>query len=308
MVKIRMWQTPKRMECLNERSAPSSSTGQVSPSSAAEIMAEIHKLVGLDSVKKFIKELRSFITIQQLRQKEKLVAEPVVLHMVFKGNPGTGKTTVARLLGRLFKQIGVLNKGHIIEVERADLVGEYIGHTAKRTRDQIKKALGGVLFIDEAYSLTGGGEKDFGKETIDALVLNMENHKNDLILILAGYQHEMDNFIETNPGLRSRFPIQITFPDYTTAELMDIAAIMLECRQYLLTSEATAYLRILIKNRVQQHCNSGNARMVRNLIERVMRLQAVRLVNRQLPVVERADLMLITKEDLVNTADDLAEN
>ena len=127
-------------------------------------------MVGLHGVKKLIEEIHSYIEIQKMRQKEKLAAEPLGLHMIFKGNPGTGKTTVARILGKLFKEVGVLPKGHLVEVERADLVGEYIGHTAQKTRDQIKRALGGILFIDEAYSLARGGDKDFGKEAIDALV------------------------------------------------------------------------------------------------------------------------------------------
>ena len=273
----------------------------------SEIIQEIDNLVGLNSVKKLIRELQAFIDIQKLRQKEKLAYEPMVLHMIFKGSPGTGKTTVARLLGQLFKEMGVLNKGHIIEVERADLVGEYIGHTAKRTRDQIKKGLGGILFIDEAYSLARGGEKDFGKEAIDAMVKAMEDNKDNLILILAGYKQEMEIFLETNPGLRSRFPIHITFPDYSTQELMNIADVMLKERQYTLTDDAKDQLRFLIKGRAQQHRNSGNARMVRNLIERAMRLQAVRLVTNHSHKLSREDLMTITVDDLVNAYDDLTE-
>jgi stage V sporulation protein K len=137
---------------------------------AREIMSELYALIGLFSVKKLIEEIYAFVEIQKLRNKEKLATEPLVLHMIFKGNPGTGKTTVARILGKLFKEVGVLPRGHLIEVERADLVGEFIGHTAHKTREQVKKAFGGILFIDEAYSLARGGEKDFGKEAIDALV------------------------------------------------------------------------------------------------------------------------------------------
>lgn len=266
------------------------------PAGAAAILQELNALVGLDGVKKLIEEIYAFVEIQKRRQKEKLVTEPLVLHMIFKGNPGTGKTTVARILGKLFKEVGVLPKGHSVEVERADLVGEFIGHTAQKTREQIKKALGGILFIDEAYSLARGGEKDFGKEAIDALVKGMEDHRDNLILILAGYQDEMDWFIEANPGLRSRFPVHITFPDYNLRELLAIADLMLHQRQYVLTNGAREELRFLIEKERRRHEHSGNARLVRNLIERAIRRQAVRLLNRR-DSLTRDDLMAIVRED-----------
>lgn len=262
-----------------------------------EIMKELDQLVGLQGVKKLVGEIHAFVEIQRRRQKEKLATEPQVLHMIFKGNPGTGKTTVARIIGRLFKEMGVLPKGHLVEVERADLVGEYIGHTAQKTREQIKKALGGIMFIDEAYSLARGGEKDFGREAIDALVKGMEDHKDNLILILAGYRHEMEWFVETNPGLRSRFPIHITFPDYTTGELLAIADLMLQKRQYRLSAGARDELRLILEETRLNHIHSGNARLVRNLIERAIRQQAVRLVRRG--HVSREELMTITREDML---------
>lgn len=268
-----------------------------------EILNELDQLIGLSSVKKLVREIQAFVEIQKLRQKEKLMYEPMVLHMIFKGNPGTGKTTVARIIGRLFKEINVLPKGHLIEVERADLVGEYIGHTAAKTRDQIKKALGGILFIDEAYSLARGGEKDFGKEAIDSMVASMENNKDNLIIILAGYQDEMDYFLETNPGLRSRFPIHITFPDYSIDELMEIADLMLKQRQYILAPIARDQLIKILDKQTQLHEHSGNARLVRNLIERAMRHQAVRLVGKK--NISRQDLMTINKEDLTEALGDL---
>lgn len=216
---------------------------------------------------------------------------------MFKGNPGTGKTTVARIVSRLFKEMGILDKGHVVEVERADLVGEYIGHTAHKTREQLKKSLGGVLFIDEAYSLARGGEKDFGKEAIDTLVKNMEEYKDNLILILAGYKREMEWFLETNPGLRSRFPIIIDFPNYTVQELMDIADLMLTKRQYQLSEEGKAELENILNQRLKNsHEHSGNARLVRNLIEKAIRTQAVRLVNEN--NITRNDLILISQEDI----------
>jgi stage V sporulation protein K len=262
-----------------------------------EVLQELDSLIGLKSVKKLIIELQAFIEIQKRREKENLLTDKLVLHAIFKGNPGTGKTTVARIIGRLFKEIGVLKKGHVIEVERADLVGEYIGHTALKTREQIKRALGGVLFLDEAYSLARGGEKDFGKEAIDTIVKAMEDHKDNLVLILAGYKEEMSWFLQSNPGLRSRFPLHIDFPDYSIQELLAIAEQMLQKRQYQLTEEAKKelenilYQKIIIK---QEH--NSNARLVRNLIEKAIRQQAVRLVNQF--QVTRNDLILITWHDI----------
>lgn len=262
----------------------------------AEILNELETYVGLATVKKLIRELLAFVEIQKRRTREKLVADPLVLHMIFRGNPGTGKTTVARLVGRLFKEMGVLQKGHIIECERADLVGEYIGHTAQKTREQLKKALGGILFIDEAYSLARGGEKDFGKEAIDTLVKAMEDNKENLVLILAGYRQEMEWFLQTNPGLRSRFPIHIDFPDYTLEELLLIGNSMLKSRQYELTPEGADALRLQLRNLLNIHPYAGNARLVRNLVEKTIRKQAVRLF--QKPSSSREELMQILPVDI----------
>ncbi|NHM25610.1 stage V sporulation protein K [Desulfofundulus sp. TPOSR] len=311
MVKIRLWQNHSEQNGTLEnerRNLPVFSPGgqpeknhgggeDQRQKNVREIMKELDSLVGLAGVKKLVGEIHAFVEIQRRRQREKLATEPQVLHMVFKGNPGTGKTTVARIIGRLFKEVGVLPKGHLVEVERADLVGEYIGHTAQKTRDQIKKALGGILFIDEAYSLARGGEKDFGREAIDALVKGMEDHKDNLILILAGYRQEMEWFMESNPGLRSRFPIHITFPDYTTTELLAIADLMLKKRQYHLSPGARDELRLILEETRSLHVHSGNARLVRNLIERAIRQQAVRLVRKG--QVSREELMTITREDIL---------
>ncbi|MDA8442164.1 MAG: AAA family ATPase [Peptococcaceae bacterium] len=265
-----------------------------------EVLLELDALIGLRMVKKLIKEIQAYVEIQKRRCKEKLVAEPLVLHMVFRGNPGTGKTTVARIVGKLLKEMGFLQKGHITEVERADLVGEYIGHTAQKTREQAKRALGGVLFIDEAYSLARGGEKDFGKEAIDVLVKCMEDHKDNLILVLAGYKDEMDWFLQTNPGLRSRFPIHIDFPDYSIEELMQIADLMLTKRQYKLTLDARLELRRLLTDQIMHgHQHSGNARLVRNMIERAIRRQAVRLF-RQVEF-SREELLTILPIDFIDS-------
>ncbi|WP_066635598.1 AAA family ATPase [Desulfolucanica intricata] len=264
----------------------------------SKILNELNSLIGLKNVKKLINEIYAFVEIQKRRQKENLVTEPLVLHMIFKGNPGTGKTTVARIIGKLFKELGVLTKGHLVEVERADLVGEYIGHTAQSTREQIKKAMGGILFIDEAYSLARGGEKDFGKEAIDTIVKSMEDYKDNLILILAGYQDEMEWFIETNPGLRSRFPIIINFPDYSISELLAIGDLMLKQRQYKLSSGSREELRVVLEKKVKDHKHSGNARLVRNIIEQAIRHQAVRLIKFKEKGISREDLMSIKREDI----------
>ncbi|HHY27949.1 MAG TPA: AAA family ATPase [Desulfitobacterium dehalogenans] len=272
-------------------------------STTAEIIAELNALVGLTTVKRLIYEIQAYIDIQKRRTREKLAAEPLVLHMIFRGNPGTGKTTVARLIGRLFKEMNVLQKGHIIECERADLVGEYIGHTAQKTRDMVKKALGGILFIDEAYSLARGGEKDFGKEAIDALVKAMEDHKNDLILILAGYKHEMEWFLQTNPGLRSRFPIHIDFPDYAIEELLSIGDSMLKTRQYQFTSDARDAFRFMLQGVLNSHPYAGNARLVRNMVEKAIRKQAVRLYEKS--TSSREELMGILPCDLSLEDEDL---
>lgn len=264
-----------------------------------DVMKELNELIGLDSVKKLVLEMQAFIKIQRKRNIEGLLAEPLVLHMIFKGNPGTGKTTVARLLGKMFKQMNILQKGHTIEVERADLVGEYIGHTAQKTRQQISRAIGGILFIDEAYSLARGGTKDFGKEAVDTLVKAMEDHKNNLIVILAGYKDEMEWFLQTNPGLRSRFPIIIEFDDYSIEELMQIAEKMAKSREYKLSLNAfKKFKEILLKSQVDPNFDKmGNARLVRNILEKAIRRQALRLVNKK--NITREDLVYIKGEDLV---------
>lgn len=264
------------------------------------VMAELDGLIGLAPVKELVREIAAFVEIQRRRAAEQLCTEPMALHMIFKGNPGTGKTTVARLIGRMFCALGVLPRGHLVECERADLVGEYIGHTAQRTREHIRKALGGVLFIDEAYSLARGGEKDFGKEAIDTLVKAMEDHKDQLIVILAGYRDEMDYFLMANPGLRSRFPIHVDFPDYSPEELFQIAQRMCQERQYRLSPSAALRLKRLLAEGAAATPYAGNARFVRNVIERAVRRQAVRLVRRR--QVSRDDLVTLEAADVTEAA------
>lgn len=263
-----------------------------------EIEKELSTLVGLEEMKKTIREIYAWLYVNKKREEEGLKTGKQVLHMMFKGNPGTGKTTVARLLGKLFFNMNVLSKGHLIEAERADLVGEYIGHTAQKTRDLIKKALGGILFIDEAYSLARGGEKDFGKEAIDTLVKHMEDKGNEFVLILAGYSREMDQFLSLNPGLQSRFPLVIDFPDYTVNQLMEISGIMLKEREYALSKEAEWKLRdhlTMVKN--QMPFTFSNGRYIRNIIEKGIRTQAMRLLMNE--SYRREDLLVIKSIDLI---------
>jgi stage V sporulation protein K len=253
--------------------------------------------VGIDQIKTTIKQIYSMVLINEKRKELGISANPQVLHMLFKGNPGTGKTTVARKLAEVYKDLGVLSKGHFIEAERADLVGEYIGQTAQKTRSIIEKALGGILFIDEAYSLARGGEKDFGKEAIDTLVKHMEDGQNEFVLILAGYPAEMRRFLSTNPGLESRFPFILDFPDYSLETLMEIVHQMVSVKEYHLSKHA----EIKIKNYLQQNLlakdeNFSNARTVRNIVERAIRMQAYRLVRSE--NYDPISLMEITASDI----------
>src|SRR3954452_18132864 len=264
-----------------------------------EIEEELGALVGMEEMKRMIKEIYAWIYINKKREENGLKAGKQALHMMFKGNPGTGKTTVARLVGKLFQKMNVLSKGHLIEAERADLVGEYIGHTAQKTRDLIKKAMGGILFIDEAYSLGRGGEKDFGKEAIDTLVKHMEDKQHEFILILAGYSREMEYFLTLNPGLHSRFPLVVDFPDYSIDQLMEITQQMLKGKEYTLSHEAEKKLRehlLWIKNTLNP-TSFSNGRYIRNIIEKSIRAQAMRLL--MLNSYDMHELMTLRSNDLV---------
>jgi stage V sporulation protein K len=268
-----------------------------------EIEEELGALVGMEEMKKTIKEIYAWIYVNKKREAAGLKAGKQALHMMFKGNPGTGKTTVARLIGKLFQKMNVLSKGHLIEAERADLVGEYIGHTAQKTRDLIKKAVGGILFIDEAYSLGRGGEKDFGKEAIDTMVKHMEDKQHDFILILAGYSREMEHFLTLNPGLHSRFPLVIDFPDYSIEQLMEIAQRMLKEREYTFSHEAEKRLRehLLWIKSSSNITGFSNGRYIRNVIEKSIRTQAMRLLMQN--NYDRHELMTIRSIDLILETD-----
>ncbi|GAF16662.1 LOW QUALITY PROTEIN: stage V sporulation protein [Bacillus sp. JCM 19046] len=252
--------------------------------------------IGLEEIKALIKEIYAWIYINEKRKEYGLRAPKQVLHMIFSGNPGTGKTTVARIIASFLHEMKVLSKGHFLEMERADLVGEYIGHTAQKTREVLKQAQGGVLFIDEAYSLSRGGEKDFGKEAIDTLVRGMENNANEFVLILAGYSKEMDFFLSLNPALPSRFPISVTFPNYTVDELVEMLIGMAKERDYVIDSEAIAACKIQVRKMLSEEASTfSNGRYIRNLVEEAIRMQAVRVLQQN--VFSRTALEVLKKED-----------
>ena len=265
-------------------------------------MEELDALVGLTTIKHDVKELMAFVKIQKMREEAGLKAVPVSLHLVFTGNPGTGKTTVARIIARLYKQIGVLEKGQLIEVDRSGLVAGYVGQTALKTQEQIQKALGGVLFIDEAYALA---QKDdaFGQEAINTLLKAMEDHRKDLVVIVAGYTKPMEKFIESNPGLKSRFNKYIEFPDYTIDELMEIFELNCKKYDYVIEEDAKKQVRArLVSKKMQMKENFANAREVRNMFEDIITNQARRVAEMENPTHD--DMMKITVMDL---SDDIGE-
>ena len=258
---------------------------------------ELDSLIGLASVKKEVQTLTNFIKIQQKRAEQGLKSSSVSYHCVFTGNPGTGKTTVARIVADIYKNLGVLKKGHLVETDRAGLVAEYVGQTAVKTNKIIDSALDGVLFIDEAYSLVGGGESDYGKEAVATLLKRMEDDRERLVVILAGYTKDMKPFIDSNPGLQSRFNRYIEFPDYTPDELYQIFALSLKKYDYHVTDDAKVALQHFFEEAVaHKDANFGNGRFVRNIFEKVLEHQANRLASESNLTTER--LSEITIEDL----------
>lgn len=243
---------------------------------------ELQHLIGLTTVKEEISSLANFIKIQKIRQDKGLKVSPVSYHCVFTGNPGTGKTTIARIVARIYQELGILKKGHLVETDRSGLVAEYVGQTAVKTNKIIDEALDGVLFIDEAYALVDGGENDFGKEAISTLLKRMEDERSRLIVILAGYTNDMKRFIDSNPGLQSRFNRYIEFSDYTAEELLQIFELLLENNEYHISEEAKIVLSKYMKKCVNERDERfGNGRFVRNLFERTIEKQANRLSKTQ---------------------------
>ena len=261
--------------------------------SLEQVLGELDQLIGMKSVKAEVRKMAEFCQIARERENAGMKNAQLSYHCVFVGNPGTGKTTVARIMAKVFKALGILEKGHLVETDRSGLVAKYVGQTAAKTNEVIDSALGGVLFIDEAYTLVAGGEKDYGQEAIATLLKRMEDDRDRLIVIVAGYPTEMKKFIDANPGLSSRFTRYIHFPDYTTPELADMFRMYARKSHYVLSPEMDKYLNAamayLTKNRDR---NFGNGRYVRNLFEKAVEHQAGRLT--QLP--ERTPEMLKTLE------------
>ena len=249
-------------------------------SGVADILSELdNSLIGLEPVKTRIKETASLLLVDKAREKLGLVNESPTLHMSFSGNPGTGKTTVALKIADLLYRLGYVRKGHLVSVTRDDLVGQYIGHTAPKTKEVLKKAMGGVLFIDEAYYLyRPENERDYGQEAIEILLQVMENNRDDLVVVLAGYKDKMDKFFESNPGFRSRIAHHIDFPDYSNDELLEIAEVMIAGMNYKFNEGSKKAMAEYIEIRRKQP-HFANARSIRNAIDRARLRQANRVFN-----------------------------
>ena len=267
------------------------------PEKIEDLQAELNGYIGLEAVKKEVRNLINMVTVYQMREKNGLPTTDLSLHMVFSGNPGTGKTTIARLMARIYHSLGILSKGQLVEVDRSGLVAGYVGQTAIKTSKVIEKALGGVLFIDEAYALNGKGENDFGQEAIDTILKAMEDHRDDLVAIVAGYDGLMDQFIHSNPGLESRFNRFLHFDDYSPDELMEIFRMQCKKGCYTLEGQAAEMVRDFIVEENTDPVSFGNARGVRNIFEQILVHQANRLAGME--QVTKEDLMKITPTDVL---------
>ena len=266
------------------------------PENIEDLKKELEGYIGLSVIKKEVQSLINLVTVQKIRKQNELPVEDLSLHMVFSGNPGTGKTMIARLMSRIYRSLGILSKGQLVEVDRGGLVAGYVGQTAIKTGEAIGKALGGVLFVDEAYALTDHGENDYGQEAVDTLLKAMEDHRDDLVVIVAGYTELMKAFVHSNPGLESRFNRFMHFPDYTVDEMIAIFDMRCQKSGYELATDARELLKGLLALLSLDMNGFGNARGVRNLFERAVSAQADRLAS--LTEFTRETLMLLTSDDL----------
>lgn len=263
-----------------------------------DLKKELDSYIGLESVKREVRDLINMATVYKMRRDHDLPTADMSLHMVFSGNPGTGKTMIARLMARVYHSLDLLSKGHLVEVDRSGLVAGYIGQTAIKTAKVTEEAMGGVLFIDEAYTLTSKSENDFGYEAVDTILKAMEDNRDDLVVIVAGYTELMEDFVDSNPGLRSRFNKYIHFDDYTAAEMTGIFALQCEKSCYVLDDAAKAVLTEYFTAVSEAAGEFGNARGVRNTFEKILTTQANRVA--ALEMVTKDDLMQITEADVRN--------
>ncbi|MBE6036135.1 MAG: AAA family ATPase [Clostridiales bacterium] len=286
--------------------APEADSAEEPPEDIEDLKAELETYIGLGAIKKEVSNLINMVTVHQLRKQNDLPVVDLSLHMVFSGNPGTGKTMIARLMARIYKSLGVLSKGQLVEVDRSGLVAGYVGQTAIKTAEVIEKAKGGLLFIDEAYALSNKAENDFGQEAIDTLLKAMEDNRDDLVIIVAGYDGLMDDFIHSNPGLESRFNRYLHFDDYTVEEMTQIFELQCKKGCYEMSPEVRASVKEFITEENTNSISFGNARGVRNLFEQILVNQANRLA--ALETVTREDLMKITMEDVEISREEARKN